>query len=83
MNNQQAQLDSLSDGYKLNGGKLWGNADPAAFNRLVAFMLAAKQIDKTVPATNMIVGIPDFFTKVNAFDVKAIQESAKACKFDL
>src|SRR5215471_7641679 len=24
MNNQQAQLDSLSDAYKLNGGKLWG-----------------------------------------------------------
>ena len=83
MNNQRAQLDSLSDGYKLNGAKLWGNADPAAFDRLVDFMLAAKQIDKTVPAKNMIVGIPDFFTKVNAFDTKAIEDSAKACKFEL
>jgi NitT/TauT family transport system substrate-binding protein len=81
MHNQQAQLDSLSDGYKLNGGKLWGNADPAVFDRLVAFMLAAKQIDKTMPAKNMTIGIPDFFTKVNAFDVKAIQDSAKACRF--
>jgi NitT/TauT family transport system substrate-binding protein len=80
MNNQQAQLDSLADGYKLNGGRLWGNVDPAAFDRLVAFMLAAKQIDKTMPASNMVVGIPDFFTKVNAFDVKAIEDSAKACK---
>jgi NitT/TauT family transport system substrate-binding protein len=83
MNNQQAQLDSLSDGYKLNGDKLWGYADPAAFDRLVTFMLAAKQIDKPVSAKNMIVGIPDFFTKVNAFDVTAVQDSAKACKFDL
>jgi NitT/TauT family transport system substrate-binding protein len=80
MNNLQAQLDSLSDGYKLNGGALWGNADPAAFDRLVAFMLAAKQIDKTMPAKNMMVGIPDFFTKANEFDVKSIETSAKACK---
>jgi NitT/TauT family transport system substrate-binding protein len=80
MNNQQAQLDSLSDGYKLNGGKLWGNIDAAALDRLIAFMVAAKQIDKTMPAKGMMVGIPDFFTKVNAFDVKAIEDSAKACK---
>ena len=26
LNNQQAQLDSLEEGYRLNGGKLWGNA---------------------------------------------------------
>jgi NitT/TauT family transport system substrate-binding protein len=81
MNNQQAQLDSLADGFKLNGGKLWGNADPAAFDRLIEFMLTAKQIDKTMPAKNLIIGIPDFFTKVNAFDVEAVRESAKACKF--
>jgi len=80
MNNQQAQLDSLIDGFKLNGGKLWGNADPAAFDRLIEFMLAAKQIDRTMPAKNMIIGIPDFFAKVNAFDVGAVQDSAKACK---
>jgi hypothetical protein len=43
-------------------------------------MVAAKQIDKTMPAKGMVVGIPDFFTKVNAFDVKAIEDSAKACK---
>jgi hypothetical protein len=33
-----------------------------------------------MPASDMVVGIPDFFTKVNAFDVKAIEDSAKACK---
>jgi hypothetical protein len=34
-----------------------------------------------MPAKNMITAIPDFFTKVNAFDVEAVRESAKACKF--
>jgi NitT/TauT family transport system substrate-binding protein len=80
LNTQKAQLDSLEDGFKLNGGKLWGNVDPAAFDRLVEFMLAAKQIDKTVPAKSMVVAIPDFFTKINAFDVKSIEDSARACK---
>jgi len=80
LNIQQAQLESMADAFRLNGGKLWGNIDPAGFDRLVAFMLAAKQIDKTLPAKDMVIAIPDFFTKINAFDVKSVEESAKACK---
>jgi NitT/TauT family transport system substrate-binding protein len=80
LNTQQGQLDSLADDFKVNGGKLWGNVDPAAFDRLIAFMADAKQIDKIVPASTIITTAPDFFTKVNEFDVKAIEASAKACK---
>jgi len=80
LNNQRALLDSMQEAFKLNGGKLWGYADPAAFTRLVEFLAAAKQIDKTMPAKDLIVGIPDFYAKVNDFDVKAIEDSAKACK---
>jgi len=80
LNTQQAQLDSLADGFKLNGGKLWGNVDPAAFERLISFMAEAKQIDRVVPAKSLIVATPDFFAKVNDFDVKAIEASAHACK---
>jgi NitT/TauT family transport system substrate-binding protein len=80
LNNQRAQLDSMQDAFKLNGGKEWGYADPAAFNRLIEFLAAAKQIDKIMPAKDLIVGVPDFFAKVNDFDVKAIEASAKACK---
>jgi len=80
LNAQQAQLDSLAEGFKLNGGKLWGAADPAAFERLIKFMVEAKQIDKPVPAASIIVKTPDFFEKANAFDVKAIEADAKACK---
>ena len=81
MNNQQAQLDAMADAFKLNGGKLWGNVDPAALDRLIKFMVDAKQIDKAVAAKSMMTDIPDFYAKVNAFDVKAIQDSAKACRF--
>jgi NitT/TauT family transport system substrate-binding protein len=80
LNNQRAQLDSLHEAFKLNGGKLWGYADPAAFSRLIEFLAAAKQIDKTMPARDLIVDIPDFYAKVNDFDVKAVEDSAKACK---
>lgn len=80
LNNQRAQLDSLQEAFQLNGGKLWGYADPAAFSRLIEFLAAAKQIDKTMPVKDLIVGIPDFYAKVNDFDVKAVEESAKACK---
>jgi NitT/TauT family transport system substrate-binding protein len=79
MNVQQGQLDSMEDAFKLNGGKLWGNIDPAGFDRLEKFMLDAKQVDKTVPAEKLIIATPGFFAKVNDFDVKAVQDSAKAC----
>jgi NitT/TauT family transport system substrate-binding protein len=80
LNSQQAQLDSLADGFKLNGGKLWGNVDPAAFDRLITFMREANQIDRVTPAQGMIVATPDFFAKINDFDVKAIESSAAACR---
>ena len=80
LNTQQAQLDSLKDGYTLNGGKLWGNADPAAYDRLIKFMLETKQIDKSVTAKSLMVDIPDYFEKVGQIDVAAIRTAAAACK---
>ncbi|MGE5147959.1 MAG: ABC transporter substrate-binding protein [Candidatus Eiseniibacteriota bacterium] len=81
LNTQQAQLDSMLDAFKLNGGKYYGAMDPAAYTRLEKFMVEAKQIDKTMPAEKMIVAIPDLVKKTNDFDVKAIQADAKACKY--
>jgi NitT/TauT family transport system substrate-binding protein len=80
LNTLQGQLDSMQDAYKLNGGKLWGNADPAVYQRLVEFMLQAKQIDKPLDARTMIVNIPDFFQKANQFDAKTVRAAAMACK---
>jgi NitT/TauT family transport system substrate-binding protein len=80
LNTQQAQLDSLQDAFTLNGGKLWGNADPAAYDRLVKFMLATKQIDRPVTAQSMMVRVPDYFEKINRFDPAAIRAAAASCK---
>ena len=80
LNSETAQLDSFRDGFALNGGRLWGNADPAAYDRLVQFMLAAGQIDRPVSASAMIVRIPGFFQKINDFDVEAVQRNALACR---
>jgi NitT/TauT family transport system substrate-binding protein len=81
LNMQQAQLDSMLDAFKLNGGQYYGNMDPAAYTRLTTFMVAAKQIDKTMPAEKMIVAIPDLVKKTNDFDAKAIEADARACKY--
>lgn len=80
MNTQRAQLDSLADGFSLNGGKYWGAVELAPLDRLVKFMLEAKQIDKPVRAASMMTTIPGFTAKVNDFDVRAIEADAKACK---
>jgi NitT/TauT family transport system substrate-binding protein len=80
INAQQAQLDSLAEGFKLGGGKLWGQPNADSFDRLVKFMQEAKLIDKSVTAKSMMVNIPNFYEKVNDFDAKAIEADAKACK---
>jgi NitT/TauT family transport system substrate-binding protein len=80
LNAQQAQLDSLAEGFKLGGGKFWGQPNANSFDRLVKFMIEAKLIDKSVTAQSMMVNIPNFYEKVNDFDAKAIEADAKACK---
>jgi NitT/TauT family transport system substrate-binding protein len=80
LNAQQAQLDSLAEGFKLGGGKFWGQPNNDSFARLVKFMQEAKLIDKSVTAESMMVNIPNFYEKVNDFDAKAIEADAKACK---
>jgi NitT/TauT family transport system substrate-binding protein len=81
MNTQKGQLDSMVDAFKLGGGKDYGAINVAAYDKLVKFMLEAKQIDKTMPAEKLLVAIPDLTKKANDFDVKAIEADAKACKY--
>jgi len=79
MNNLNAQLDTLRDAFNLNGGKYYGNLDPAVYGRLQDFMLKTKQIDKTVPLSDYAVGIPDFYKHVNDFDADAVKKAALSC----
>jgi NitT/TauT family transport system substrate-binding protein len=80
LNAQQAQLDSLDEGFKLGGGKYWGEPNTASFDRLVKFMMETKLIDKPVTAQSMMITIPGFYEKVNDVDFAAIKAAAKACK---
>ena len=82
MNNLKAQLDSLADGYKINGGKYYGAVDPATFDKLQDFMVQAKLVSKKVPVEKYLVDIPDFYKKVNDFDADAVRRQAMECKFD-
>ena len=79
MNNQKAQLDSMTDAFQMNGGKLVGLATVDAYTRIQNFMLEAKLIEKTMPASTYMINIPGFFEKINQFDAAAVRASANAC----
>ena len=79
LNNQKAQLDSMKDAFEMNGGKLWGNASAEAYGRIQNFMLEAKLIDKTLPPATYLIGIPQFWQKINAFDAAAVRAQAASC----
>jgi NitT/TauT family transport system substrate-binding protein len=76
-----AQLDSLKLALALGGGKLWGRVTPEQFSKLEDFLIDTKLIDhKIANPADYIVGIPDFWTKVNDFDHAAVLAQAKACR---
>lgn len=79
MNNLKAQLDSMEDAFKMNGGKLWGNATPEAYGRIQDFMLEAKLIEKKIPPATYMNGIAGFYDKINKFDAAAIRAQAASC----
>ena len=79
MNNQKAQLDSMTDAFQMNGGKLVGNATADAYSRIQNFMLEAKLIEKVLPPASYMVGIPAFFDKINNFDAAAVRAQAANC----
>ena len=78
-NNLRAQQTGMVEAFKLGGGKLWGNYRPQDYAVLQEFMLRANLIKEKVPNESLIVALPDFFEKANAFDHAAIEAQAKAC----
>lgn len=78
----ETQRVAFEHAHKIFGDdKEWGKFDRDGWNRLSQFMVDAKQIDKPFPAASLELKIPDLYRKINDFDVNAIQESARACKF--
>jgi NitT/TauT family transport system substrate-binding protein len=82
MHSLETNLASNVSAYKqFGGGKQWGRFDLPAWQRLSAFMLAAKQIDSSFDAKLLELHIPNLYEKINDFDKAAIEKSAKECKF--
>lgn len=75
----KAQLDSFRDGYKVGGGKYWGNVDTAAVSRLEQYMLKSGQISRGVPASALMIADADLYRRANQFDASAIRQAAKTC----
>ncbi|MFW7347287.1 MAG: ABC transporter substrate-binding protein [Pigmentiphaga sp.] len=75
-----AQLDTMRDAHKMNGGKLIGAMDLGAYGRFQDFMFQEKLIKRTLPAATFIIDKPGFIEAVNRFDHEAIIADAKACK---
>ncbi|WP_142850818.1 ABC transporter substrate-binding protein [Telmatospirillum sp. J64-1] len=80
LNNINAQLATLQDGFKLNGGTHWGAVDPAGFQRLQAFLQEAGIIKGEIPPQNYLLSIPDFEQRVNDFDAEEIRAKAQTCE---
>jgi len=75
-----AQLDTMKDAFKMNGGKLIGAMDVNAYSRFQDFMFDEKLITRKLPPATFIINKPGFAEAVNRFDEKAVIADAKACK---
>lgn len=76
----KAQLDTLKDAFQMNGGKLTGAMDPAAYGRFQEFMFNEKQITKQLPRETFIAASPMLIENANRFDRQEIIAAATACK---
>jgi hypothetical protein len=65
------------------GRNVWGKTTPAQFDPLQDFLLRTKQIDKKVPSTDLVIGIPNFFERANNFDHEAVEKQASACNIKM
>jgi NitT/TauT family transport system substrate-binding protein len=66
-------------GYQQTGKVNWGEITQQNVADLQTFMNQSGEVSGTVPPESMIVGIPDFFKKVNTFDKDAVAAEAKKC----
>ncbi len=79
-NKLDAQLMAMQQAFANGGGKLWGIAQPAAFERLQNFMKETKLIDTTLPVDQIIIKNPGFFETINQVDTAGVQQQAKVCE---
>jgi NitT/TauT family transport system substrate-binding protein len=75
------QMEGMKQALDMGGGKLWGAVTPKSFAELEDVFVETKVLkQKLANPADYIVGIPNFFEKVNDFDHDAIVKQAQACK---
>lgn len=75
------QMDGMKQALDMGGGKLWGAVAPKNFAELQDLFFETKVLkQKLANPADYIVGIPNFFEKVNDFDHAAIVRQAQECK---
>ncbi|VTU40233.1 ABC transporter, substrate-binding protein, aliphatic sulfonates family [Variovorax sp. PBS-H4] len=75
-----AQLETLNDAFKMNGGKWIGAMDPAAYGRFQDFMFDEKQITKQLPRETFIATNASLIENANRFDREEVIAAATTCK---
>ena len=75
----EAQLQAMKGAFELNGGKLIGALDPAAYGRMQDFMRKDGTIKRTVPPATLLIDRPGFVEAINRLDHHAVVDAAKAC----
>ncbi len=74
-------VGGMQQALDMGGGKLWGRVTAGDFNKLEDLFLETKLIkQKSANPADYVVGIPNFFEKVNTFDHEAVIKQAKECK---
>jgi NitT/TauT family transport system substrate-binding protein len=77
----KGQQDGMQMALDMGGGTLWGRVTPQDFARLEDFFIETKVVsNKLGNPADYIVGIPNFFEKVNEFDHDAVIRQAKECR---
>lgn len=76
----QTQLATMAAAHTMNGGRLIGAMDPAAYGRMQELMLKDGVIKRSLPAASMLHLKPGFVEAINDFDHNAVIEAAKACR---
>lgn len=75
----ESQLESMSAAYTMNGGKLIGAMNPAAYGRMQDLMLKDGLIKRTLPPESMLYLKPGFVEAINRFDHAAVIDAAESC----
>jgi NitT/TauT family transport system substrate-binding protein len=75
----EGQLPDRDIPFAQTGSRLRGVADLAGLTELQDFLIQNNVITTRIPSEKLIPDDPDFYKKINDFDLKAVQDQARQC----